>query len=340
MARRAFRRLALHGGTGLAVAVRLLATGTPEAAAQAFVPAAGEGSVSASYQFTATSGQLGIFGRVFPDLPLDRTQTHALIWHVEYGLSDRIAVHASLPYMNVRYEGPFPHDVGLQGQPSDIDDGTYHGSFQDFYFGTRFNVVQSPRFALTPFVEVIIPSHHYESLGQAVVGRDLRALVMGAALGGFADDLLPGLYFQTRLSYAVVQEAVAIRPNRTGIDSAVGYFVSPRLGIQFVQTFLMTHDGIDFRSPSEVFALHKGGEVTLAHILNHDRLIRTNALNVGGGVTFALTEKVGVFGTATIMAWGQNIQRPRSVTVGANWSFQTRRGVRANPNRSHRLPVH
>jgi hypothetical protein len=311
--------------TGVAIAGWLVTNGTPEAAAQAFVPAAGEGTVSVSYQVASTSGQLGIFGRVFPDLPLDKTRTHALIWHVDYGLNDRIAVHASVPYMMVRYEGPFPHDIGIKGQPSDVDDGTYHGSFQDFYFGTRFKLRQSARFALTPFVEVIVPSHHYESLGQAVVGRDLRALVVGAAVGGFADYLLPGLYFQTRLSHAVVQEAVDIRPNRTGIDSAIGYFVTPRLAIQFVQTFQLTHDGIDFRTPSEVFALHKGGEVTFEHILNHDRLIRSNVLNLGGGVTFAVTENVGVFASATTMAWGQNVQRPRSLTVGANWSFQTRR---------------
>ena len=92
--------------------------------------------------------------------------------------------------MQVRYKGPIPHATGFDGQPSDFDDGSYHGTFQDFYFGTRFKAVESPRFALTPFVEVIIPSHDYESLAQTAVGRDLRALVVGAAVGGFADYLL------------------------------------------------------------------------------------------------------------------------------------------------------
>jgi hypothetical protein len=326
--------------TGVAVTACLLVIAPLEAAGQAFVPAAGEGSVSVSYQFVSTNGQLGVSGELlFPALPRDRTKTHALIWQVEYGLSDRIAVHASLPYMAVRYEGSFPHDVGINGQPSDLDDGTYHGSAQDFYFGTRFQLVRSAQFAVTPFVEVIVPSHHYESLGQAVVGRDLRALVVGAAVGGFADDLLPGLYFQTRLSYAVVQEAVAIRPNRTGIDSAVGYFVTPRLAIQFVQTFQFVHDGIDFIPPPEIFALHSGGEVGLDHVLNHDRLLRSNVLNLGAGVTFALTENVGVFATATTMAWGQNLQRPRSLTVGATWGFQTGSAARTNPRVSNPLAV-
>ncbi len=298
--------------------------------AQAFVPAAGDGTVSVSYQAVATRWQLSSSGqKLFPD----STDTHALIWHVEYGLSDKLAVHASLPFMRVRYEGPNPHTIEW-GQPGDIDNGKYHGSFQDFYVGVRLSAVQSPRFALTPFVEGILPSHDYETLGQAVVGRHLRALVVGAAVGGFVEDLVPGLFYQTRVSYAFVEELLNIRPNRTGIDSAVGYFVTPRLAVQFVQTFQYTHDGMDFNGgPDDLTAsIPSGATLTLDHFLNHDRLIRSRTLNVGGGVTFAFSDSVGIFATATTMTWGRNIQRPRSITVGINWSFQTGRSAPgANP---------
>jgi hypothetical protein len=296
------------------------------ASAQAFIPPPGEATVSVSYQSVVTHGQKDVTGDLlFPELPQDRTDTHALLWYVEYGLSDRFAVHASLPFMQVRYEGIFPHTIGIDGQPSDMDDGTYHGSPQDFYFGTRFKLVESPRFALTPFAEVIIPSHHYESLAQSAVGRDLRALVFGAAVGGFADDLLPGLHFQTRVSYAILQKAVDIRPNRAAIDSAVGYFVTPRLAFQFIETFQYTFDGIDWVGPPDVLAVHDGTPMNLDYVLNHDRLVRTNSLNLGGGVSFAFTETVGVFGTVTALAWGQNLPVPRSVTVGMNLGFQTHR---------------
>ena len=327
-------RLILHRATACAVTAFLLAIVPRPAEAQPYTPAAGEGAVSGSYQFISSSGQRGI--DFSPEPPLDTTQTHAFIWYVEYGLTNRIAVHASLPAMMVRYEGPTPHDVGLHGQPNDIDDGTYHGGFQDFYFGTRFKLLQSPRFALTPFVEAIIPSHHYESLGHAAVGRDLRALVVGAAVGGFAEGLLPGLYFQTRVSQAFLQQAADIRPNRTGIDSAVGYFVTPRLALQFVQTFQYVYDGIDW-SINNPYTIgpHDGSDLTEAQAYNHDRLARSNFLNFGGGVTFALTEKVGVFATTGSMAWGQNLIRPTSLTIGATWGFQTPRARRANPSLSH-----
>ena len=147
-----------------------------------------------SYQFVSSNGQLGIDFSRAASRPNPNSCVH-LARRVRIERQDRR--HASLPAMMVRYEGPLAHPVGINGQPSDLDDGTYHGAFQDFYFGTRFKLLQSARFALTPFVEVIVPSHHYESLAQTAVGRDLRALVVGAAAGGFAEDLLPGLYFQT-----------------------------------------------------------------------------------------------------------------------------------------------
>jgi hypothetical protein len=312
------------------------------ASAQPFLPPAGEGNVTVTYQAAFTRGQLNDSGQ---ESSPGSTYAHSLIWLVEFGLSDRLAVHASLPFMMVRYEGPLPHRSGIKGQPSDLDDGTYHGSFQDYYFGARFNVVQSPRFTVTPFAEAIVPSHHYESLAQSAVGRDLRALVVGAAIGGFADALLPGLFFQTRLSYAVVQEVLDIRANRSGVDSAMGYFVTPRFAIQFVETFQITHDGIDWVGnrpgppPRATMALHSGAPFTPDHRRNHDRLIRTNVLNLGGGLTFALTDSLAILATATTMAWGQNVQRPRSVTVGASWHFQTRRAAsRPSPQLTHRVP--
>ena len=290
-------------------------------AAQAYIPPKGEGTVSASFQSVHTSGQLNSTG---DELGPDKTDTRALIWHVEYGLTKKLAVHASLPFMFVKYEGPVPHSFDRDRQPSNLDDGTYHGNFQDFYFGARYGVIQSPRFALAPFVEVILPSHDYEYTGQAVVGRDLRAVLVGAAVGGFLDDVAPGLHFQTRISYAMTEKVFGIRPNRTGIDTAVGYFITPRLAVQFVETFQFYHAGLDFVGPNPAFVLSNGERTTIDHIFSHDRLLRTRVLNFGGGATYAFNESLGVFGTFTTMAWGRNIQRPeRAFTMGVNWSFKT-----------------
>jgi hypothetical protein len=308
-----------------ALCVVLLCGVVSPAAAQAFIPPPGQGTVSLSYQSVRTRGQHRVSGEQQTADPglFGVTDTHALIWYVEYGLTERIAVHASLPYMQVRYEGTFPHTIGFKGQPSNLDDRTYHGTFQDFYVGTRFKLLESSRFALTPFAEVTLPSHQYESLAQSAVGRDLRTLVVGAAVGGFADDFIPGLHFQSRISYAFVEQAADIRPNRTGIDSSVGYFITPRFAIQFIETFQLTHDGIDWVPPPEFLSVHDGRPFTLEHLFNHDRLARSNSLNLGAGVSFELSPSLGVFATFTKLAWGQNLPPPRSITVGMNWTFRT-----------------
>jgi len=165
------------------------------------------------------------------------------------------------------------------------------------------------------------------------------ALVVGAAVGGFADYLLPGLHFQSRISYAFVEKAVDIRPNRIGIDSSVGYFVTPRLAIQFIQTYQRTDDGIDFIGPPDLLAVHNGTPMSDEHVRNHDRLVRANSLNFGGGAAFQLTERMGVFATYGKLAWGQNLPAPRSFTVGMNWGFHSRgSGSRPSPNVNRPLP--
>ncbi len=116
---------------------------------QAFIAATGDDTVSVSFQSIRSSPQLDSTGA--KGVPHgEYWDTQALIWHAEDGLTDRIAVHASLPFMMTRYVGPLPH--------SDYDDGTYHRAFQDFYLGVGYGVVQSPGFALAPFVEVVVPS--------------------------------------------------------------------------------------------------------------------------------------------------------------------------------------
>jgi hypothetical protein len=314
------RRLLVQ--VSLAAAVFFLAA--QPSAGQAFIPPKGDGTVSVSFQSVHSSPQLDSTGFEGETGPWD---TQAFIWHVEYGLTDRFAVHASLPFLMTRYQGVLPH--------TDTDDGTYHGAFQDFYFGVRYGIVQSPGLALAPFVEVVIPSHRYDAIAQAAPGRDVRVLLVGTAVGGFLDGILPGLYYQTRISYGFAQDVVEIRPNRTGIDSAIGYFVNPRLGVQFVQTFQYVHNGMWFVF-DPVFEAHitGGGEVTDDHWINHDRLLRARVVTLGGGVTYAINESAGLFATASTTAWGRSMPRPaRSFTVGMNWSFKTGRSAsRANPS--------
>jgi hypothetical protein len=322
-------------GVMVALAGVSLALCSRVASAQAFLPPAGEGDVATTYQAAFTRGQLNNEGTLGAP---DGTEAHSLTWDAEFGLSDRLAVNFSLPLIMAKFAGgPNPHLIGIHGQPSNLDNGKYHGSFQDFHFGVRFNVVRSRTFALTPFVEVSTPTHHYESLGQAVVGRDLRALIVGAAAGGFV-DALPGLYLQTEVSHAVVQQVLGIRASPSRVNSEVGYYVTPRFAVRFLENFQLTHDGIDFVGPyPPTFTIHSGGAINRDYRLNHDRLLRSNFLNLGAGVSFAVNDSVDLFASTARMVWGENVQRHRDVTVGANWHFRTRAAATPSPQKTHAM---
>jgi hypothetical protein len=77
--------------------------------------------------------------------------------------------------------------------------------------------------------------------------------------------------------------------------------------------------------------------VTPEYRRNHDRLQRSNYLNLGGGINFAVNESLEVFAAAANTVWGKSIHPLRGVSVGANMHFRTGRAARpANRQRPHR----
>jgi len=93
---------------------------------RAQTPVRGEGNFAITYERLHTLGQLNTDGEFIAP---DSTAAHSLVADVEFGVTDRLTVHASLPYMAVRFVGgPHPHRIGIDGQPSNLDDGNYHAT--------------------------------------------------------------------------------------------------------------------------------------------------------------------------------------------------------------------
>ena len=309
-----------------AAAAAVLVASPRAGSAQAFVPPAGDVSLTFSYQNLLAIGHLDLNGeRMEGDSGYDPTQGHGFVTDVEFGVTDRLTVSGSIPFIASRYEGTHPHLVGGVGPVQDWDNGEYHGTFQDFRIGVRYNVVRRP-IAATPFFEMVIPSHHYPSNAHAAVGKDLRAYIVGGAAGGFLDSWLPRMYFHTLVSYAWVQEAVGLRPNRSRVEGELGYFITPRLSVRFLESYQFTHDGIDLLSftPMTQGIIHSTGEpIAGEYRRNHDRLQRSNYLTFGGGVAFAVNDSVGVVVEAAKMAWGENVHPLRAITIGVNMRLRS-----------------
>ncbi|MBI4471206.1 MAG: hypothetical protein HY646_00965 [Acidobacteria bacterium] len=278
---------------------------------QAFVPPKGEGDVTISFQSSLARGHLLPTGKLASGAAgTGPVRAQVLTSEMDFGLTDRVALNLSLPFVRARYGGSLPHVIDVHGESTTVDDGTYHSAAQDFRFGLRVNVTTRP-LIVTPFADVIVPSHEYETRGHSVPGLNLRGLALGTNVAGFV-DAIPGTYFHTQLSHAVVQKVAGIRPNRSRVDSEVGYFVTPRLALRFLESLQITHDGLDFP--------YAGLSTELS--LNHDRLSRNNYMNLGGGFTYAINESLSVFAAASKLVWGQNVHTHRGVTIGLNMHFR------------------
>jgi hypothetical protein len=303
--------------------------------AQAFVPPAGEGNVTVAYQNLFARGHLDLNGdRMTGESGHDPVQGHAMVLEGEFGLTSRLAVTASIPYIRSKYGGSAPHIVGGVGEVQEWDNGHYHGTWQDYHFGLRLNVLAHP-VAVTAFAERVIPSHHYAALAHAAVGKDLLALVVGGAAAGFLDRLVPGLFFTTSYSFMRTEEVVGIRPNHSQVNGELGYFITPRLAVRFLTSYQVTHDGFDlvsFATPMTEALFHSdGSQIPRQYRRYHDQLQRSDFLNLGGGITFALNDAVEIFGAASNTVWGKNVHPLRGVSVGLNTHFRIPRWPTASP---------
>jgi hypothetical protein len=305
--------------TTLAVLLAVTTSAVP-AQAQAWLPPQGEGTVSILFS------DVLVKNHYFGTEPFDggRIRSESVLIDATYGVTDRIAINAAIPLVASEYtvtNSPFsaPHPQPLYPGVNPLDDGRYHAVWQDIRFGVRYNIVKKRGFAVTPFVGSLVPSHGYEVFAHTAAGRDLNELQLGVSAAKVFESALPGLFLQANYSYGIVQQVLDIAHNRSMLSAEAGYFFSPKVrGIGLVSG-QVTHGGID--------AYPEIGFDPIRFPV-HDQITRDNFLTVGGGVAWAISEKIDLFGSvvhALAAAQRNGHQIDHGVTVGLTWSFSTRR---------------
>jgi hypothetical protein len=299
-----------------------IAAWTSPARAQAYLPPQGEGTVSLLYQ------DMAVTYHYLPTTPVDRghIRGQTLLVDVTYGLTDSVAVGFVVPWIASKYTGSSPHPLVDSSGPipvlygaNPLDDGTYHGTFQDFRFDVRYNVT-TRGVVLTPFVGSIVPSHDYTYFAHTAPGRDLKEVQVGVLAAKLLDTIVPGLFVQGRYGYGFTEKVLDISHNRSSMDFEVGYFLTPKLRLLGLGVGQRTHGGFDLSLNSRASL----GPVLYPH---HDQIDRLNFLNLGGGVAYTLTEKVDVFGSLIHTVAQRNGHALKyGATVGVSWSFSTPHG--------------
>ena len=291
------------------------------ARAQAWLPPKGEASFSLGYgnafvnkHYLGTSADPG--DNVENDFGHIRSQSVEI--GLGYGLTDRLAASVAIPYILTKYYGTpgqnfFPHTIS-------IDDGQYHGIFQDFKINLSYQALQG-RVAVAPFVSAVIPSHSYTYFAHAAAGRDLHEYLLGSSFGARLDQLLAGSYVELTYSYAFVEHVLGIHHDRSNGLLELGYFLTPSLSMRGIATGFYTHGGVngvaaDRLPPPEIF-------------LHHDQIGHESGISVGGGLSYVLTGSTELYVAYLTQVQGRGGHKIKdSLSFGVSYSFSPEQVVR------------
>ena len=280
--------------------------GPSTATAQPWGPGKGEGAVSVLYQHLYVERH--VFGNG-ANLDVGHIRSQALALDIDFGVTDRLSIGATLPFVASRYTGSRPH-THLDGHTA--DDGRYHSGLQDVRMDVRYNIVTFP-VAITPFVAVNLPSHDYEYFAHSAIGLNMKEVQVGVAAGLARSSL----YVQGRYAFGQFEQVLDVRRRRSSIDTEVGWFATPRLRLFAFETGQISHGGIDIL-PGFV-------GLTSEQIEHHDQIGRANILDVGVGTSLGVTPTVDVLCAVLRTVAGANAHATKyGVTVGVSISFSTR----------------
>ena len=157
--------------------VALVAAGR-DAHAQAWVGDTGSLELNLGYNLGISDKVVVDQGTDFPDAG---STTHELTLAAEYVPIEHLSVGVGLPLVLIEYTGQ-KNAASAHPGGGRYDDGNLHTTLTDLRAGARYQLLEDP-LALSPHVALSIPVANYETVGNAVAGRHLKALHLGLAAG-------------------------------------------------------------------------------------------------------------------------------------------------------------
>jgi hypothetical protein len=275
--------------------------------AQPWVPLEGEGTVSLTYQNYYVTGHFTVLGQENTN---GATHAKTMIAEVDFGLTDTVALTITLPYIATKYTGPAEYLVGgIPTHQGPLDDRMYHAAFQDVRIEARRAFRAGP-IAFAPLASVSIPTHDYETHGEAVPGRHRREVQLGATAGADLNRILPRTYAYVRYSLAAAERIHGFASLKSLVDVEGGFDLSTRIGLLGLASWQFRHRGPTI------------AQLQADDWSGHDRFMVASYFNVGGGVTLSLTRnaELRVLWLRTVSG-NNGAHRARMLAIGTSWSF-------------------
>lgn len=292
----------------LSIGILLLAW-TADVHAQAWVGDKGSLDLSLDYN-------LGVSDKVVApnvdDFPDAGTTSHQISLGAEYAPIPKLGVTLAVPLVFLKYTGDktlYPHPGG-----GSYDDGDTHATLTDVRASVRYQVLEEP-FALSPHLGVSIPMADYETIGNTVAGRGLKALHAGFGIGRVLGD---ATYVHLLYEFSLVEkydrtaETATHSQNRSDLAFTVGHkLLEQRLDLNVAVNMRRTHGGVGF----DDFAALSPNEQ-----LYHDAILDEDIFLVGAGVGYQISNTLSATLAARFFVAGSNTLNASVFALGVGWS--------------------
>jgi hypothetical protein len=281
-----------------------------DARAQAWVADKGTLEFSLGYNLGISDKVVVDKGR---DLPNAGVTTHEIALAAEYVPVQHLAVDVGLPLALLEYTGQ-KNAASAHPGGGRYDDGSLHATLTDLRAGARYQLLEDP-LALSPHIAVSIPVASYETVGNAVAGRHLKALHLGLAAGRVFGE---STYVHALYEFSIVEkydrtvETAQFGQNRSDFTFTVGHkLLDQRLDLHVDVNGRLTHGGMNF---SEFNMLPMNDQ------LYHDPILAESIVLVGGGVGYQITNDLGINAGARLFVTGANTQNASVYVFGVTWT--------------------
>ncbi len=320
----------------LAALVFLLLPTSLLAQEEAWVPPKGELFWSIRYQWYKADDHLFSSAVLKPELTpwearrgidLDSThrdsgkmESHVIVLDADIGITDKLALSGGLAFVQSKYT-----QSGTGGPEGPTDDGAFHGNFQDARIGVRYMVLNGT-WVLTPSATFILPVTDYPIRGHVAIGRGLKELQLGANFGRLLNiGGVPRAYIQGSYAYTIMEDLDIVSLDRSNVVLSGGYF-HRAITLQVFGSWQNIHGGIDWAH--DIRASPDLGEISETH----DQAAATRDFQLGGAVSFHVSEAADLFVAVNNTLWGANTYNGRTLSFGVTYGFKAFGGIRTPGN--------
>jgi hypothetical protein len=282
----------------------------PDTASETLTESAkGHGAISIAYVGSLSKGL-----RINQDTiaPVGNVHSRAIALDLDYYFADDWSAHIGIPYVSNRYDGGAPHcpttvPVQCANRPPlspphpesrFLDDGRYHGTFQNWTFGAAYHA-NIDDYLLSPSITAIVPSHDYTFFANAAVAQRIWEVEVATTLAHQFD--FSNLYYRIGYGYVFTEKTLTTDVSHHKVNLELGYFVNERFSVRGFGIGRVGHG----YAAGHLIPLTAGQTNELWY--HHDQISEHNYFSFGAGFDYDLADRYTLSGAVQRLVWGQTV---------------------------------